>query len=685
MNFGSAKGAVPRRQEPEETHISAAGRTRPVLRVFAQSTFLLDSLLLLCLACFLIKPLFRLKYVDNWPSIESTFISGGRMLSEHLPHPGWQPLWYCGTRTDYIYPPALLYGTALVSRIGHVLPARAYHLYTAVFYVLGIAAVYWLVRIGSASRASALLSAVATALLSPSFLFLANIRHGSAYWVPQRLHVLMAWGEGPHISALSVLPAALAVTFLALRKWRPAAFAAAAALCALVVANNFYGATSLAFFFPVVVWSVWVSRRRLGVLLRAAGIVLLAYGLSAFWLTPSYIRITMLNLKWVSQPGNLHSLLLMLIALALYGLLSWRFGRGRPDREWSVFVIGSAVIFSVYVLGFFYFGLVTTGDPARLVPELDLALILCYAELARILWKSSRLRIGIAVVTLIAFIPAVRYLTHPWSPFPNAGPVENVYEYQTARWVHDNLPGERVLPSGSIRFWFDAWSDNAQPDGGSMQGMLDQIIPVATFQIEQGSHADLAILWLQALGTSAVVVPAKTSPEAYHDYSSPEKFRGVIPVLYDDRRGTVIYRIPRINPGIVRIVDIDRMKQIGPIRGGDDNETLTQYVTAVEDPAQPAATMKWQGPEEAEIKATANPGQSLLVQETWDAAWHAWENGRELPVRLEPVMGFMLIDLPAGEHTIDLRFQTPLENRVGEGLFALSALAAAILIALSRN
>jgi hypothetical protein len=648
-------------------------------------TFFLDCVLLLCLTFFLIKPLFRLKYLDNWASIESTFIAEGRMLSEHLPHPGWQPLWYGGTRTDYIYPPAVGYGTALVSRVGHVLPARAYHLYIAVFYVLGIVAVYWLVRVGSASRPAALLSAATTALISPSFLFLTNIRHGSGYWIPQRLNVLMALGEGPHISALSVLPAALAATFLALRKWRPGALATAAALCALVVANNFYGATSLAFVFPIVTWSVWLAERRFGVLLRAAGVVVLAYGLSAFWLTPSYIRITLLNLKWVSQAGNFHSLAVMLIAVALYGLFSWRFGGGRPDREWSVFVTGAAIVFGVYVLGFFYFGLRITGEPNRLVPELDLALILASVDVVRNLWKRPQLRIGVAVLTVIAFAPAVRYIRHAWSPFPESRPLQTVYEYQTSKWVHDNLPGERVLPTGSLRFWFDAWFDNAQPDGGSMQGILNQILPVATFQIEHGNRGDLAMLWLRALGTGAVVVTDKTALDAYHDYSFPEKFRGVTPVLYDDGHGTVVYRVPRISPGLARVVDDGRMRQVGPIRGGDDSETLTKYVSAVEDPAQPAAKMTWRGPDEAEIEAAVSPGQSMLIQETWDPAWHAYEKGRELPVRPEPVMGFILIDLPAGVHTIDLRFQTPLENRVGEGIFVLSALAAASLIVLGRN
>src|SRR5580692_8313150 len=151
----------------------------------------LDSLLLLLLGICLIWPLFKLEDLGNWASIESTFIADGRMLSEHLPHPGWQPLWYCGTRFDYIYPPALRYGTALIAKFASVSTARAYHFYTAVFYVSGIAAVYWLVRIGKGSRGAAWVAAVWVALLSPSFLVLRAIRHDSLYWVPQRLHVLM--------------------------------------------------------------------------------------------------------------------------------------------------------------------------------------------------------------------------------------------------------------------------------------------------------------------------------------------------------------------------------------------------------------------------------------------------------------------------------------------------------------
>src|SRR5579862_7970450 len=146
-----------------------------------------DSLLLLIFTSVLIWPLFRLEYLNNWPSIESTFIADARMLSDRLPHPGWQPVWYLGTRFDYIYPPALRYGTALISLAAGVSTARAYHLYVGTFYVLGILAVWWLVRVGSGSRWQAGLGAAATALVSPCAWLLRAVRTDNADWLPQRL------------------------------------------------------------------------------------------------------------------------------------------------------------------------------------------------------------------------------------------------------------------------------------------------------------------------------------------------------------------------------------------------------------------------------------------------------------------------------------------------------------------
>lgn len=634
----------------------------------------IDAVLLACFVCILIAPLFRLVYLNNWASIESTFIGDGRMIAAHLPHPGWQPLWYEGTRSDYVYPPALRYGTALIARLGGVAPARAYHLYIAVMYVLGILSVYWLVRAGSHSRASALLAAAATALLSPSFLLLPAMRHDSAFFVPQRLHVLMAYGEGPHISALAVLPAAAAAILAALRSRRLALIGAAAALSALTVANNFYGATSLAILFPIAVWSVWICERPAGLWLRAAAIPVLAYGLSAFWLTASYVRITSENLKLVALPGNATSRMVFAIGIALYALFSFRTFRGRPEHTWTVFVCGAAVAFSIWVLGAFALNLRITGDPQRLVPELDLVLILLSVSFLHRLWRSSALHLPLALLTLAAFCPAVRYVRHAWSPFPAAGKLTNVYEYRIADWVHTNLAGARVFATGTVRLWLDTWFDNAQPWGGSDQGILNQRVPDPVYLIAHADRTDLATLWLQALGTDAIIVPGPESPEHYHDYTHPEQFRGALPVLTDQFPDTVVYSVPRVHPGIARVVDRAAMAGIDRTAGIDDEARLRKYVALVEDPAQPAALLTWHGTDEMEIDATTARGRSILIQETWDPAWHADENGQALPVRVDNAMRFMLIDVPEGAHHIRMRFRTPGENRAGQVIFLLTGM-----------
>jgi hypothetical protein len=640
---------------------------------------MLDSISLAFLVGALVWPIFHLEYLNNWPSIESTFIADARMLADRLPHPGWQPLWYCGTRFDYIYPPALRYGTVLLSTLGHISTARAYHLYTGIAYVLGILLTYAFVRTGSGSRGTALLVSVGTALLSPSFLLLPLIRSDSPYSIPQRLHVLMTYGEGPHISALSILPGALLLTFVALRTRKPAAFAVAAILCAFCVANNFYGATALVIFFPTLVWSVWVGEPVRSVWIGAAAIAALAYALSAFWLTPSYAGITAANLSLVAPPGNHWSLAVAVAVAAMFCIVTWRWGNHKPQHTWTIFVAGAAVFFSLSVLGYYYFGFLAAGNPPRLVPELDLALTFLLAGLIHALWAQPRLRV-LAVLIVLAAYPAANYLRHAYSPFERASHVDSQYEFKISKWVHDHLTGERVLTSGTVRLWFDAWFDNAETGGGSDQGMLNRVLPGALFQATNGEDGHNTVLWMQALGTDAVIVPGAASPEFYHDYRAPEKFRGLVPVLFDDGQGTVIYRIPRRYPGIGRVVETVKIAAARPINPANDVPALERYVAVVESADQDPAPVLWRSVDEFDLEAHVSHGQSILVQETYDSAWHAYEHGHALPIRIEPVMNFMLIDVAEGSHQIQVRFETPMENRIGQSLcFAALAVIAALL------
>ena len=288
------------------------------------------------------------------------------------------------------------------------------------------------------------------------------------------------------------------------------------------------------------------------------------------------------------------------------------------------------------------------------------------------MWSRPRSRVAVVVLTALFLSPSLFYLRHAWWPFPKAGSIESAYPYQISKWVHDNLPQQRVLPIGEVRFWFDAWFDNTQTDGGSEQGMENQMIRTVTWAAEVGSDGAVATRWLQASGTDAIIVAEKDSREFYNEgFHHPEALHG-LPVLFDDGQGTTIRQVPRVHQTIGRVVD----KAALAAAGGDTK----QYVSVIENPDQPLTAVTWKGFDEVTVSATTAPHQSVLLQETYDPGWHAYEQGREIPVRQEPVMDFMLLDVGPGAHAITMRFETPLENRAGAGISVISLIAVLALI-----
>ena len=639
---------------------------------------LLDFFLLALVAAALIRPLFKAKYLDKWGSIESTFIGDARFLIQHWPHPQWQPLWYGGTRFDFVYPPALRYGTAVISMVTGFWPVKAYHFYTALFYCIGIAGVYLLVRIGTRSRGTAWLAGIATALMSPSFLFLTPMRHDAWKLMPARLGVLVKYGEGPHMTALALIPIALAFSWLALDARRPAAIALAAVFSAAVVSNNFYGATSLAVFYPILVWSFWITRRDKAIVKPAIVIPALAYGLTAFWLVPSYFTVTAENMKYVSEHGTTWSIWLAVIVAVAFAVTTDKLARGRKERTWEVFTAGSVVFFSLNVLGNYYFNFRISGEPSRLAPELDLVYILLAATTVRWLWSRSRMvpRVGAAAIVVVAFATTLGYIRHAWHMYPLYPNYQDRVEYRISDWLWKNMPAARTLPSGSVRFWFDAWHDLPQLGGGSDQGVLNGKAEQAQWEINLGPKPEPAILWMQSMGVDAAYVSDQSSQEMFKDYTYPRKFDGVLPVLYDDHHGNKIYRVLRRYPAIARVVETDRLAATRSPRFNDDVEYLQTYADVMEKgPASPA-TVTWQGTDAMRVRAHLDAGQSLVVQESYDPAWHAWAGGKELRVHKD-AMGQMAVDAPQGDQEIALLFVTPLENQVGRALTVLCILIVA--------
>jgi hypothetical protein len=655
------------------------------LKLSPRLVILLDFLLLFLMTAGLIRPFFRAGYTTQWGSIESSFIADARFLIAHWPHPQWQPLWYAGTRFDYVYPPALRYGTAVISMLTGAWPVKAYHFYISFFYCLGIAGVYLLVRIAAKSRGMAWVAAMATAVMSPSFLFLAAIRKDSWMLLPLRLGVLTKYGEGPHMTALALIPFALVFAWLAFESYRPIAMALSALFFAAVVSNNFYGAIALLVFYPILVWSFWITRKDKRIRIPAIVIPVLTYGLTACWLVPSYFKVTAENLKYVSEHGTTWSIWLAVAIAVIFAIATDRLAANQPERTWAVFTTGAVIFFALNVLGNYYFKFRISGEPLRLAPELDLTMILAAATVLHWMWNRPRpgLRWTAGIFALLSFCTAGGYLRHAWQMFP-LSPYQDRVEYKISEWFWKNMPDARLMPAGSVRFWFDAWHDLTQLGGGSDQGILNGVTEQSQWEIQLGPKPEPAILWMQCLGVDATYVSTKESQEMFKDTEHPEKYDGVLPVLFDDHQGNRIFRIPRRYPARVRIVETQRLNALKRPRANDDVEYLQAYADVVERGPDAPGTLERPGTDAMHIKVTLAPGQTVVVQESYDPAWHAWAwqdgIGKPLPVRKD-AMGFIAIDVQPWVHEITLAFITPLENQVGRILTGISILAILALLA----
>jgi hypothetical protein len=185
---------------------------------------------------------------------------------------------------------------------------------------------------------------------------------------------------------------------------------------------------------------------------------------------------------------------------------------------------------------------------------------------------------------------------------------------------------------------------------------------------------------MQCLGVDAVYVSDKNSQEMFKDTEHPEKYDGVLPVIFDDHEGNRILRVPRRYAARVRVVETERLNALERPRANDDTENLQAYANVIEKGPDSPGTVTRLGTDSLEVKVTLSTGQTVVVQESYDPAWHAWSGGQELPVRKD-AMGFIAIDAPPWAHDVTLVFITPLENQVGRILTGLSVVAILALFA----
>jgi hypothetical protein len=651
---------------------------------------------LLALALFLLNlyichELFGIEYLRFMGSIEGAYIGISRYAMAHWNDLAWFPLWNAGTPYPTTYPPLLPLLVAFVASVAGTSTAHAYHWVTALGYCLGPVALFALTFRLSGSRWAGFVAGLIYSSVSMSAWLIPAIAAdlGSPFF-PRRLHDLVFYGEGPHVSSMTLLTVALLCLDVAMAKRRAPYFLLAAAAFAATATTNWLGA--FAILLMVVTYALahvgpsgwkWRDFARLALIGGAA------YCLAMPWMPPSTIAVLQMNAKTTGGDfSNAYSSawlggLAILIALAAVKLA---FRRLSPHLQF-------AVLFA------FLMTLITLADGWRsiaIVPlalryhlEMEMALAILIAVVARAMLRGRPqwiAAVSLAALVIALVVPIHKDRNYARNFLLRSVNIQSTIEWKTANWLNRHWTGERVLLPGSSAFWLTAFSDTPEL-WGFEQATTDYTIRVASFAIQKADpayphEAEASVVWLKALGVHAVGVSGPTSAEYWKPFRNPKKFEGVLDPLWREGRDDVIYRVDQARvdnapASLARVVPQGALVSRAPIFGLDV-DALRPYVTALDDVRMPRAEFRWTTAHSAGITTALEPGQVLSVQMAWAKGWHATANGRPTPV-LRDAIGLMYIDPEiSGPSKIEMVYDGGLEMRAARAISLLTVLLLAV-------
>ncbi len=626
----------------------------------AQGIFL--AVLLFFLNANVCRRLFGVEYLRDMGSIEAAYIGLSRYLLAHWRDFSWFPLWYAGIPAQNTYPPLLRWLVALVALLRGISTAHAYHWATALFYCLGPVTLFALTLRLSGSRRAAFIAGALYSALSPSAWLMPEIGRDTGLFHPERLTALVHYGEGPHVASLTLLPLAILFLDLVLERRRANYFALAALSFASVALTNWIGAFALALGVIAYLLAKPIPSKRFAHdLALTVFVAIAAYCLAFPWIPPSTIAAVDSNSKLVA--GNYTHTgaeLLRWVPAILLTILILKFIL-RRTAAYIQFAVFFAFLTALPPLAVTWAKVALVPQPERYHLAMELALAL----LAGLLLDAAirRLPERAALPATAALLLALVWPLKSDRDFARDGLIRRIdirttSEWRTAHWLSQHWTGGRVLLPGSSAFWLTAFSDTPEIDGGFAQGVTIPVYFEAKYEITTGeaagSHAaEIAILWFKALGVQAVAVSGPGSTEVYKDFRNPKEFEGILQPLWRDR-GDVLYRVGT-SRSLAHVVSAGDLVTRTPATG-IDVEPLRAYVTALENPSNPAAPLEWTSLHSATIKTNLAPNSVVSVQISWSPGWHAHWNGRALRV-FKDGLGFMyLVPGIAGPATISMDY-----------------------------
>jgi len=519
-----------------------------------------------------------------------------------------------------------------------------------------------------------MLTGILYSVISPACFLIPAVRQDAGgFLLARRFQALVQYGEGPHVTAMTLLPVVIWVLDEAAsaKKWIFVPLASIA-LAALVL-TNWTGTVGLSMALTAYFLSKLGASKAGGdrplhwpTLL---GIAAIACMLASPWIPPSLVRTvreSSANMEIV-MPGSRKLLVLIPLAFAVAGF-HFAFERLHVNR-WFRFFLYFTVITVMIAGGELWFGWRVIPLAQRFHLEMEMAVVgaVSYAVLHSASWLPRWGRI-VALCVLILFCAAqVRRYRGYARDLAQSIDFTTTVEYKMAQWFATNMDGQRVFAPGTVSIWMNLYSDVPQFDGCCDQTVRDEEHRIAKYIVYSGDGAgaragEIATLWLKAYGIAAVGVAATGSSQLPQPYGYPHQFDGVLPEAWRDGE-SVVYRVPQPPYSLAHVMDRSAAVLRAPVNG-IDVEPLLPLVAALDAPTSPPATFRWLNQHEAEITAQTGPNQVLFIQETYDPGWHAIEDRVELSMAPDALGLITLYPDHAGPHTIRLIYTEGLEDKL---------------------
>jgi hypothetical protein len=637
------------------------------------------SIALFALNACIVLHLFHTDYTRQMGSIEAAYIGLARYIANHLGQLSWFPLWYGGIPYADTYPPLLHMVCGLVVAGTGISPGLAHHFVTATLYALGPVTLFWMAWRLSGNRAAALVAGVGYSLISPACLLVKEVRFDAGGWFAgRRLNTLIVYGEGPHLTAMCLLPLAIGLLHVALTKRRPWYYVLAALAIAAVPLSNWLGAMALAFCIAAYLLAGFHTRWP-SAWLRTAGLGIYAYALALPWMSPAVIAVIRANAPRVANNFESDTIqrVYLASAAAAFLLAAWLMARFNVPAA-TRFAILISCLFGVTALGRYWFRLSLVPQPERYHLEMDMAfwLALVFVAWPWVARIPRRAALGLGIVAALACVPVVVHQRRAALQMGTPIDIRTTIEYKTAKWLDARMPGQRVFAPGTIGFWLNAFSDAPQLTGGFDNGIVNPFVPHIIYQVYAGDKQQIGIDFLKAYGCDAVIGGGKDSGEVYHPYAHPEKFAGLTELRREG--GDVIYDVPRRSRSLAHAMRLSDQVQLTPV--AYDTKAIQPYLAALDDVSYPAAEFHWRAPGDAVIAADLKPEHILSVQITWDKGWKAYAGGRRVHAWGDKLGQMVVEPKCSGPCTVELKYDGGTEGIYARAIHRLALAGGALWI-----